>query len=193
MHEAGAHQVRRALGLARALGGHAALLAAAEREDGHLVAFGGVAQEDAADADLDVVGMRADGEDDLAAAGAPVARERDELAGLLDERDRVDRLGHVVVGAGAQGGDRVVERGARGDDEHRDVGLRGLDLADEVEPAHAGQLDVRDHEVPRLGAHELGALLAVHRPAHGAVRGEELHHHGGEDVVVLDEEDVRLG
>ena len=50
-------------------------LAAGQREDRDAVALRGVPQQDPADADLDVVGMRADRQHDLLALGAPLARD----------------------------------------------------------------------------------------------------------------------
>ena len=67
---------RRRLG--RAVGADAARLAAGERQERDAMALGGVAQQDPADADLDVVGVRADGQHDLLARRAALAREGDQ-------------------------------------------------------------------------------------------------------------------
>ena len=74
MEEPAPRSARRRAGLLGAGPPSPPVLAAGQREDDDVVAGGGVAQEDAADADLDVVGMGADREDDLAALRRGVAR-----------------------------------------------------------------------------------------------------------------------
>ena len=115
----------------------AARLAAGEREDRHAVALRGVAQQDPADADLDVVGVRADREHDLLARRAPLARERDQRARLLEQRGRLERLGQVVVGAGAHRRDRVVEGAVAGQDQRGELRRAALDAPHELEAVDA--------------------------------------------------------
>ena len=194
VHEPRAEQLRRALGLLRALGDDAALLAAGEREDRDRVAL---RRRGAARMPPTPISTSSGCAPTARTTSRLLARRSrvsgDELARLLDQRRRVDRLGHVVVGAGAQRRDRVVEELRRGDDQRRDVGLRGLDAADEVDAVHPGQLDVGDDEVPAWRPTSSTASSPMGGPVARRRAREQLLHHGCEDLVVLDEEDVRLG
>ena len=168
--EARLHELRRPPGLLGAVGHLASGLAAREREHGDLVPLGDVPEQEPADADLDVVGMRADGEHDLEPGGAALARDRDQRPRLLDQPGRLERLRQVVVGAGAQGGDGVVERAVAGEDEHGDLRLAELDPAHQLQPVDAGQLDVADHQVPVASGDDLRGLLGRSRSS-GPPRG----------------------
>ena len=150
MEQAHAHQLGGAGRLAGALGGDAADVAAGEDQHRDLVALGDVAEQRAAGADLDVVGVRADREHGGARGRLAPRAERRQLVDLLDQRAAVDRLGEEVVGADADRLDGVVEAAVAGQDQRRDVRLGGLDLHHQLEAAHAGQLDVGDDQVPVL-------------------------------------------
>jgi hypothetical protein len=178
--QARAEELGRLLGLVGAQGDLAAPLAAGDGEDDHRVAGGGVAQEDAADADLDVVGVGADGQHDVVVLGPPLARAGDELGGLGDQAIAVERLGQVVVGAGADGRDGVVEPRPPGHHQRDYRGLGRLDVREEVDPVHAGQLDVGDDEVPPRLREQPQRLLGVGRPVRVRDRGEQLDDDAGE-------------
>jgi hypothetical protein len=154
------------------------------------VALGGVAQQDPADADLHVVGMRADRQHDVLPGGPALARDRDEQARLLDEPDRVERLRDVVVGAGAHGRDGVVERAVAGEDEDGQLRPLALDALHELEAVDPGQVDVADDQIPLVPADDLERLLGTRGPVHLAEAPQQLNQQGSAHLVVFDEEDA---
>ena len=84
-----------------------------------------------------------------------------------------ERLGHVVRGAGVQGGDLVGHLAAGGQHDHRQ---RGLALADRVEHAHAvlpREHHVEDHQVHVAAERAALALLAVGSAVHDVALGLE--------------------
>ena len=193
MHQAGGEQVRGAQRLVGAVLADAALLAAGQGQDRDAMALGRMAQQDPADPDLDVVGMGADREDDLLALGPAVAGDRDQPVRLLEQGAGVDRLGQVVVGAGAQRGDRVVEAAVAGQHQRRHERLRGLQRADELEPVHAREVDVADHDVPVAGRRDRERLLRGRRPVDRAQPAQQLDEERGHDLVVLHDEELCVG
>src|SRR5262249_45170022 len=62
----------------------------------------------------------------------------------------LDRLGDEVVGAGADGGDRRLERPERRDDDGRHVRTGGDDLLAQLQAVHALQPGIRDDDVEVL-------------------------------------------
>ena len=109
MEKARTEQLGGSAGLLGALCLGASPLTAGEGQQRHAVPPGGVAQEDPADADLRVVGVRADGQHRHSTRLPARARPLDELAGLFDQRLGVERLDQVVVGPGPDGAYRVLE------------------------------------------------------------------------------------
>ena len=76
-----------------------------------------------------------------------------ELGGL-------ERLGHVVVGAGLEAADDVGGVRLGGQHHDRNVGL-GADLAADFDAVHAGKHQVQQHEVRLRGAEDVQGLSAV--------------------------------
>ena len=117
-----AHQLRRARGLSRTIGRHA--LAAGQHQHRDGVVLGDMAQQGAAGADLDVVGMGADRQHRRARSGLAARAQRYQLVDLLDQRATVHRLGQEVVRAYPDRLDRVVETAMAGQDQRRRQCLR---------------------------------------------------------------------
>ena len=152
--------------------------------------LGRVAQQDPADADLDVVGMRADREHDVLPGRAALARDGDERARLLDHVGGIERLGDVVVGARAHRRDRVIERAVAGEDQRRQLRPTALDTVHQLESVDPGQVDVADHQVPVAALGDLERLLGARGPVHVAEAAQQLHEQGSAHLVVFDEEDA---
>ncbi len=115
-------------------------------------------------------------------------------AALHDVHDLLDleRLEDVVVGAALHGLDgRLDGAEARHDDGQHGQALLG-DLLDELEAAHVGHLEIRDHEVVAAAVQLLERLDAVldrvdDVPLHVEEVGEDL----ADDLLVVDDEDAR--
>ena len=101
-------------------------------------------QQGAGRADLDVVGMRPDGQHRLAARGPGDATSLDQLGGLGDQVLGADRLLQELGGRAAQRRDGVIHRRVPGQHGDRQVGLLLADPFQQFQARHAGQLDVGD-------------------------------------------------
>jgi hypothetical protein len=131
------------------------------------------------------------GLDDLVLAGRAAAQQRVQARSDLRERERLD---HVVVGAGLQAADAVVDLVARGEhaDRHFVAGLaQALEHLEAVEVGHA-QVQEDDGGVHPGGRFEPGA------PARGRHDGEALELEAGGDGaadgrVVIHQQDDRAG
>ena len=160
------HQLGGALRLGRAVGGRRrpprrrSASAASTRWP-----CGGVAQQDPADADLDVVGVRADRQH---RPRCPAARRSRVTAisarAFSTSAGGIERLGQVVVGAGAHRGDRVVERAVAREDQRGELRPLALDALHELESVDPGQVDVGDDQVPVAAADDLERLLGARGP-----------------------------
>ena len=86
---------------------------------------------------------------------------------------RLERLGQVVVGTGAEAGDAAFDRSGRGQHDDADRAAAAPQALDDGEPILARHVDVEDQDVGRLGSQqrvELGAGAgAAHRKT---VRGQ---------------------
>ena len=122
-----------------------------------------------------------------------LALERQVLEGAADrDREGVDlhRLGDEVVRAGADGGDRRLEPALSGEDERQEIGIPLTELLAEVDAGHPGHLDVRHHDVSRVRAQVLEALLGrVHGiDVESALAQAVTQQHRGV-VVIVDDQD----
>ncbi len=72
----------------------------------------------------------------------------------------VERLGHVVVGAAAQGLHLGVDLGRAGQDHDRGVDLGHAQLAQHVHAGHVGQIEVQQDQVVIVDLAEIDAFLA---------------------------------
>jgi hypothetical protein len=72
----------------------------------------------------------------------------------------VERLGQVLEGAAAVGGDRALEIGVRGHDDDRDLRRPGADGLEQLQAADAGHADVGDHHVRPLAVQQPGTSFA---------------------------------
>ena len=105
----------------------------------------------------------------------------------------VERLGHIVVGAGVEALHLVAPAVARGEHQHRHGAAGAAPGLEHRDAVHLGQADVEDDRVIGLGLAEVVAFLAVE----GAVdhiagvgqRGREL---AVEIGVVLDDEQTQV-
>ena len=138
-------------------------------------------------ADLAGVGVEAQVADDqrgAAARRAPAHQRPHPREQLL----ALERLHQVVVGAGVEALDAIVEVGARGQDQDRDVGLGAQPPAD-LDPVEPGQAEVEDDEV---GDELLGGAQRVDPVGRGAHLVALLAQRAAQDVgdrlVVLDDE-----
>ena len=87
---------------------------------------------------------------DLLLERAVLAAERLALLGLAEREDdlvRLERLAHVVVGAGLHRLDREVDVAVRAHDDDRRRVLLGLERREEIEPAHLRHADVGEDDV----------------------------------------------
>ena len=146
----------------------------------------------APDADLHVVGVRADRQHRLGGAlggalGATLDRERGDA---LQEGRGGDGLDQELVGVATQRLDGVVHAGERRHDGHGGAGRAGAQLPQQVEPAHAGHLDVREHDVEgvRRDLGQRGHRLVHHGHVHAAAALQHRAHVLCGVGVVLDDQ-----
>ena len=86
----------------------------------------------------------------------------------LDPRQQLaqrERLGHVVVGAELEPEHLVAFVAARGQQQHRGLAVARPQLAQQFEPARAGQHHVEHDEVEALAAQQRARFVAVGRAA----------------------------
>ena len=114
-------------------------------------------------------------------------RRAEAIAHPLDaggQARHLDRLQHVVDGAGLEGLDRMLVVGG-----HEDHVRLAAELAGDVEPGELGHLDVEEHDRGRLGFDELKGTDAVAGDPHdlqvGPQCGERILQLGGEHRLVL--------
>ena len=98
--------------------------------------------------------------DRLLAAAAAAARQHLDARQQLGERIG---LGQVVVAAGAQALDAVVDLAERGQDQHRRLDALGAQFADDREAVALGQHAVDDQDVVLPVERQRQPLLAVRR------------------------------
>ena len=110
------------------------------------------------------------------------------------DRDRqgiqLDRLEDEVVRASPYGADRIVERALPGDDDRQDVLVALPDLLAQLQTRHVGHVDIRNHDIDRLGCQPAKALAcrmdAVHaQPAPAQAVAQQLR---CVNVVINDED-----
>jgi hypothetical protein len=73
----------------------------------------------------------------------------------------LERLGEIVVGAGAQGLHRSPHLGVSGDQDHRQLGIEILGFAHQLHAIHARHPQVRQQHVGVPGADQLQRLDSV--------------------------------
>ncbi len=90
--------------------------------------------------------------------------QRAVLAGAFDQHRqlvRVEGLDQVVVGPGLHGAHGRVDRGVGGHDHDRQVRVGGLQASLQVEPVHAGHLDVEEGDVVGAAGRQVQRLAGV--------------------------------
>ncbi len=130
------------------------------------------------------------GDERAGAVAAPPPQERVEPRGELGEGERLDE---VVVGAGLEPGDAVVDLVARGQDADRDVDAVGPHPADHADAVEVGHHHVEDDD----GRRTRRDLLQRSAPARGRRHGEALEAQRAleglpDGRLVVDDEDQRL-
>ena len=137
--------------------------------------------------------MAAGVDDDVAdhqrpgAGAAAAAQQRLQAGGQLGDRERLDQ---VVVGAGLQAGDAVLDLVAGGEDADGDVDAAGAQALDDRHPVEVGHRHVEDDDSRRALGDRLERLAAAGGRGHGkaleAQRALEGLPDGG---LVVDDED----
>ena len=89
----------------------------------------------------------ADGERLIGASGLGQAGPADQTAQPGRDLLHAERFGHVVVTAGADPGDAVLDRVARGEEQHADRRIERPQPAQHLEAVDVGQADVEHHRV----------------------------------------------
>ncbi len=139
---------RRPLGLGRAVGRRAALLAAGERQERHAWPCAAWRSR----IPPMPISTSSGCAPTASTTSCPAARRSRVTAtsarAFSTSVGGIERLGHVVVGAGAHRRDRVVERAVAGQDQRRQLRPLALDAVHELEAVDPGQVDVADHQVP---------------------------------------------
>ena len=134
-----------------------------------------VTQEDAADADLDVVGVGADRQNPLAGPRrAPRVVASISSSTLAISAAGLQGLGHVVVGAGADRADRVVEARAARDDQGGDAGSAALALPMNSIPFASGSSMSATIRSQRRSGSSSRARFGAARPSSPGHRFEDL-------------------
>ena len=132
----------------------------------------------------------------LMAQATQLEHELLRLERTLGEREQLlllERLLHEPVRPGAHRLDGRLEFAERGHEHHRDLGLQALDLAQQVEPAAVGQLEVEEREVRHVAFDRRTRLAdGVHAADDMPVVLERTDHEVADRVLVLDDEDVGL-
>ena len=125
--------------------------------------------------------------DRLVVAGAP--QQRGQACNQFGE---VERLGEIVVAAGTEPGQPVLQGAARREEEDRRADPLGAKRLDDVAPVRVGQADVDDEGV-RNGALDPVQECRAAPDALGAVLllAQTAHEEGAHLDVVLEYEDVR--
>jgi hypothetical protein len=120
-----------------------------------------------------------------------LAAPRQHLQARLDFLQR-ERLDQVVVGAGIESGQLAVERIACGQHQHRRLlAAFGAQLAADLQPVHARQVQVEHDGIERIDHRQVQAGHTVGRvvdgmPAFFQVIAEV----GGDIAIVFDDEDA---
>ena len=125
----------------------------------------------------------------LAGVGALAGEELLQLDGQDVE---VDRLRHVVVGAGGVAGEHVGRVLQGRDDDDRDArgGVVRAQPPGQLEPAHAGHGDIGENQVRRPLPDQVQSLQAVRRQPHViTAAGQELAQERPAGAVVLGDDD----
>ena len=105
-----------------------------------------------------------------------------------------ERLGHVVVGAAVEGGDRVGDRVAGGEHDDRHPAALGAQLVEDLEAVHAGQADVEHHQVEAARERLVEAGRSVGGDGRLVALGPQaLGHERGDALLVLDDQDLGHG
>ena len=120
------------------------------------------------------------------AARTPAPQERTDARRELGQLERLD---HVVVGAGVEPGDAIGDGVARGDDQHRTRVAAPAHAAQHVETFLARQPEVEQHEVVHvLGERELGRAAVAHPVDGEAVLAQSAADRLADHRVVFGEE-----
>ena len=150
-----------------------------------------VSEQGTPDADLDIVGMSADGEHYLAVHEPGSPPSLDELVRRGDQPFRLQRLLQELVGAMPQRRDRVVDGHMRRDDGDRDGRRHLTQCLEQLEPGHARHLHVGDDQVPALGTglHQCGRRVGGMADVEAAPLAQDVHGELGRFRIVLDNKD----
>ena len=116
-------------------------------------------------------------------------RAPDERLHAGEQLGEGERLGQVVVAAGLEAADAIVDGAPGAEDQHRHADAPGAQRVDQRQPVHARQLDVDDRRVVGLSQRLLEARLPVGRPIDREPRfPEPLLDKPRNRLVVLDQE-----
>ena len=124
------------------------------------------------------------------AVGAAAAQQRVQARGQLGDRERLDE---VVVGAGLQAGDAVLDLVARGQDADGDVDAVGAQAADDADAVEVGHRHVEDDDRRRALRDGVERLVAAGGRRHGEALEAQRALEGLPDGrLVVDDEDERF-
>ena len=101
----------------------------------------------------------------------------------------MERLGHVVVGAGVDARHLVAPAVARRQHQHRHLAAVAPPALDDADAVHLRQADVEHHRVVRLGVAEEMAFLAIIGAVDDIARiGKGIRQLPVQVLVILDDE-----
>ena len=123
-------------------------------------------------------------------AGVDAAQQRAQPRVELAQRERLDE---VVVGAGVEAVDAVVDRVARGEHQHRRAVARGAQPPADLEAVDARHHDVEHDRVDDALGERVERLLAVLGELHVvALERERALQRGAHARLVVDHQDLHL-
>ena len=142
--------------------------------------------------DLDVIGVRADGQDGLPGRQPGGASLGDQCRHAGQQLIRRHRFLQELVSTIPQRAHGVVERRMTG--QHGDIEVRGglPQRLQELQAGHAGHLDVGEHQIPglRRGALQRDGGVEGVRDVETAAGAQQIHQETAGHHVVVDDEDA---
>ena len=131
------------------------------------------------------------GLEDVVSGGAAVGGGAEPEPDPGEQLGEAERLGHVVVGAALERGDRVGDRVARGEDDDRELRALGPELVEHLEAVDPGQADVEHHQVELAAEGVVEPLPSVgDRGGAVAVGRKSLRDERRDARLVLDDQDA---